>query len=101
MRPRTRGVPGNSHGPRTGERAATDGGAGAVTLTVHPVSLSRGSFGGGRLRATWRRDLTGWRDASRWQDRWLARPAPAPPRPAIIQVTAIHCVACVFGRWRP
>jgi hypothetical protein len=28
--------PGNSRGPRTGERAATDGGAGAATLTVRP-----------------------------------------------------------------
>jgi hypothetical protein len=29
-----------------------DGGAGAVTPTVHPVPLPRGPFGGGWLRAT-------------------------------------------------
>jgi len=61
-------------------------------------------FGGGRLRATWRRDPAGRQDAPRWQappqDR-LARPAPAPPRPAVIQVTAVHpgLPTCPGSRW--
>jgi hypothetical protein len=43
-------------------------GAGAVTSAVHPVPLPRSPSGGGQLRATWRRNLTGWQDATRWQD---------------------------------
>jgi hypothetical protein len=61
-------APGDSGKPaRATDRrsAATDGGAGAVTLTVHPVPLPGGPVGGGQLRATWRRDPAGRQDASR------------------------------------